>query len=420
MKRQLAVFTALAMLSLLAVGCAGEPSSSQPESDTIANIPAGSGMLQVYVTDPPAPDMDAILVDIANIEAHMAEGVGWTNIAEDPGEFDLKELFIYQLEDFLASQIVTAGKYTQLRFDVETVTIVVDGEEAEAKVPSGKIKLVGEFEVPDGGITKVTLDFNGEKSVLAIPGWEGGEGPEYIFKPVIKLLVNGEPQPAELEYDLTTEAKVNEEDVTAEKSGDETHNDSETAAYLRAVGASEKGDEARIVISLPEGMTLADIESISWWEYLVSGYPPHVDVIIDVDESEGVTEDALVFEYAYNDTGSHYYGGETPAYGAETGGWYQTFSDDGGGPVAIVGTEALGWLSSQDPGPPGAATFYSGTLADWQAGSVDTSSLGLTIDGSTPVLRLEIEVDDWVAETMAFVDDIEIIIGGVTYTIDFE
>ena len=284
-------------------------------------------------------------------------------------------------------------------------------------MPSGKIKLVGEFEVPDGGITKITLDFNGEKSVLAIPGWEGGEGPEYIFKPVIRLVVNGEPQPAELEYGLTTRGE--ETVVTAEKSGDETHNDSETAAYLRAVGDIGHGDEARIVISLPEGMTLADLESISWWEYLVSGYPPHVDVIIDVDESEGVSEDALVFEYAYNDTGSHY-DGLIPPYGAETGGWYQTFSDDGGGPVAIVGAEALAWLSSQDPGPPGAATFYSGTLADWQDGSVDTSSLGFTVNGSTPVLRLEIEVDDYVAETMAFVDDIEIIIGGVTYTIDFE
>ncbi|HEY31525.1 MAG TPA: DUF4382 domain-containing protein [Dehalococcoidia bacterium] len=414
MKKQLAVLTALSMLSVFTIGCTGEPSASQQESDLTASIPAGSGMLRLYVADPPAPDMDAILVDIANIEAHMAEGVGWINIAENPGQFDLKELYISELEEFLASQIVDAGKYTQIRFDVETVTIVVGEDEFDAKVPSGKIKLVGEFEVPDGGIVTVTLDFNGEESVLVT-----GNG-QYMFKPVIKLIVDGEVQPTELEYELTTRGE--ETVVVAEESGDVTHNDSETAVHLRAVGETVKGDEARIVVFLPEEMTLADIESIAWWEYLVAGYPPHVDIIIDVDESESVSEDALVFEYAYNYTDSHYNSGETPAYGAKTGGWYQTFSDDDGGPLAITvtDTEALGWLSSQDPGPPGAMTFYAGTLTDWQAGDVDTSSLGFTVNGSTPVLRLEIEIDDWIAETEAFVDDIEIIIGGVTYTIDFE
>jgi len=411
MKRRLAVFTALVMASVLIIGCAGEPSASQQESDLTASIPAGSGMLRLYVADPPAPDMDAILVDIANIEAHMAEGVGWINIAEDPGQFDLKELYISELEEFLASQIVDAGKYTQIRFDVETVTIVVGEDEFDAKVPSGKIKLVGEFEVPDGGIVTVTMDFNGEESVIVT-----GNG-QYIFKPVIKLIVDGEVQPAELEYELGTSG--GETVVTAETSGDETYNDSETAIHLRAVGDVGQGDEARIVILLPEDTTLGDIESISWWEYLVSGYPPHVDIIIDVDESENVSEDALVFEYAYNDTSSHY-DGQTPPYGAETGGWYQTFSDDGGGPAVITGAEALAWLSSQAAGPPGDAAFYSGTLADWQGGSVDTSGLGFTIDSSTPVLRLEIEIDDWIAQTEAFVDGIEITIGGVTYIIDFE
>jgi hypothetical protein len=411
MKKQLAVFTTLVMLSVLIGGCTGEPSASQQESDLIASIPAGSGMLRLYVADPPAPDMDNILVDIANIEAHIAEGTGWTNIAEDPGEFDLKELYISELEEFLASKIVDAGKYTQIRFDVETVTIVVGEDEHDAIVPSGKIKLVGEFNVPDGGITEVTLDFNGEKSVMVT-----GNG-QYMFKPVIKLIVNGEVQAAELEYELTTHGE--ETVVTAEESGDETYGDSETAVYLRATGDGQ-GNEARIVVSLPEDTTLGDIESISWWEYLVFGYPPHVDIIIDVNESEDITEDALVFEYAYNDTASHYDLHESTTYGAVTGGWSRTFSDDTGGPVAIAGAAALGWLSSQASGAPGDADFYAGTLADWQAGSVDTSGLGFTIDSSTPVLRLEIEVDDYIAPTEAYVDDINITIGGITYTIDFE
>ena len=63
-----------------------------------------------------------------------------------------------------------------------------------------------------------------------------------------------------------------------------------------------------------------------------------------------------------------------------------------------------------------------GTLGDWKAGLVanDPGSDGLdddVINGNAPVLRLEIEIDNWVLQTEAYVDDIEIVIGGVTYTV---
>jgi hypothetical protein len=82
---------------------------------------------------------------------------------------------------------VETGKYTQLRFEVDYVRIVTGEEEHYAKVPSGEIKLNGPFEIIDGGTTIITIDFNGEKSVNVT-----GKG-EYMFKPVIKLLVE-EPE----------------------------------------------------------------------------------------------------------------------------------------------------------------------------------------------------------------------------------
>jgi len=94
------------------------------------------------------------------------------------------------IEEFLASQVVEVGRYTQLRLDVETVTVVVGEEEHAATVPSGAIKLVGTFEVKENENTVITLDFDGKKSVLVTGGGK------YTFKPVVKLMVSGAPDPS--------------------------------------------------------------------------------------------------------------------------------------------------------------------------------------------------------------------------------
>jgi hypothetical protein len=49
------------------------------------------------------------------------------------------------------------------------------------------------------------------------------------------------------------------------------------------------------------------------------------------------------------------------------------------------------------------AYFISGNLADWKSGLIDP-----TIDGTTVVVSLEIEVDNWVVQTEAYVDDVTV------------
>ena len=54
--------------------------------------------------------------------------------------------------------------------------------------------------------------------------------------------------------------------------------------HLEAPGnAATEVNEGRIVIVLPDGTELGDIESISWDVYTVMGYPPHADLILDID-----------------------------------------------------------------------------------------------------------------------------------------
>ena len=191
-------------------------------------------------------------------------------------------------------------------------------------------------------------------------------------------------------------------DSTAEWSATQFYAGS-LAAHLDS-GTTTQGDEARVVVNMPAGTTLDDITTISWWEYNVAGYPPHVDVKVDKD-GNGTADDALVFEYAYN---TELHCDEAPMpYGALTGAWYQTFGDDSNGPTAIDDT-ANAWLSSGPPGPLGDPSFIYGTLANWKDGTVDVS-----VDGDTAVTALEIEVDNWVVNSEAYVDDITI--NGVVY-----
>ncbi|MBI2917531.1 MAG: hypothetical protein HYY01_06000 [Chloroflexi bacterium] len=185
-----------------------------------------------------------------------------------------------------------------------------------------------------------------------------------------------------------------------------------SSVLLNSGTSTGSGHEGRIVIPVTPGTTLANIASISWREYNVAGYPPHADVLVDTN-GDGTADDALVFEYAYN-TLTHYSVGAMP-YGALTGAWYQTFNDDGDGPSAITDT-SIAWPTSGPPGPPTHSNF--GNLASWKAGKTYVTSAGATksIDRNTPVLRIEIEVDNWIVNSQAYVDSVTI--NGITYDLE--
>ena len=179
--------------------------------------------------------------------------------------------------------------------------------------------------------------------------------------------------------------------------------------HLTATGTA--GTEDRIVIDMPAGFTLGMLNSISWAEYLIAGYPPHVDVILDLDTDGNYDDDddALVFEYAYNDL-THYTDEAPMPYGAITGAWYATFSDDGNGPAA-VDDDAMAWATKGAPGaPPLGGNFYFYSLADWKIGVTYEASgqSEKTIDSDSIVLRLEIEVDNWVIDSEAYVTNIKV------------
>lgn len=209
-----------------------------------------TGTLEIRVTDQPTDAVSSILVTVENIEVHSSGGQGnsgWQTVVEGPHQFDLMKLM--GIEDVLGSTPLEPGRYQQIRFDVVYAVIAVRGNLRQARVPSGKIRLVGGFEVTAGVTTIVTLDIDAEKSVVFRPGL----GPHLV--PVVKMLVRNEGQP------------LSEAVVASSNSPDD-----EAASAPNDDGASPGtlgGDEStvRVVIT-----TNDKLQFMSFWTALGAGF----------------------------------------------------------------------------------------------------------------------------------------------------
>ncbi len=221
------VITLVAVLLLvLTAACAPavteEEEVAPPEEEVVTPPPTteptpavGWGIIEIRVIDPPPADVKSAVVYLTNVEVHKAaaeqeqeqsgsgnqtqeqeqeqtqEGGGeWIPIIGAPPSFNLMDVCV--MAEVLGSANITAGKYTQIRMDVDRVEVVtVDGDNFTAEVPSGKLKIVRPFDVGAGMTTVLTLDFDGSKSLIIT-----GKG-KAQFKPVVKLLLEkGEEEEA--------------------------------------------------------------------------------------------------------------------------------------------------------------------------------------------------------------------------------
>jgi len=186
-----------------------EEEEEEGEEITPTTLPAGMGTIEIRVTDPPPPGVETANVTLTKIEVHKAvaeqemeqeqsasnnqtqeleqqqtqQGEGeWITIIDYEATFNLFE--IIEKAAILGSENVTAGKYTQIRMDVIKVEgLTSDSTPYIATVPSGTLKIVRPFEVKDGFTTILTLDFDGDKSLIMT-----GKG-KFLFKPVVRLQV---------------------------------------------------------------------------------------------------------------------------------------------------------------------------------------------------------------------------------------
>jgi len=166
---------------------------SSIDENPIGGLGTGKGTLKIYLTDAPG-DYEEVNINISRIEGHIAveDEEGYWEILKEWKPDDM-EVNLIELEDvsiLLGSLQLAPNKYTQLRiFLKEDASLVLEGEGGllvtePLEIPSSAntgIKLNHPFEIIEGMITKLTIDFDAEKSVI-----KTGNG-KYKMKPVIGL-----------------------------------------------------------------------------------------------------------------------------------------------------------------------------------------------------------------------------------------
>ena len=166
------LIAALAVVALAALlGCSKNPSG------------AGLGHVDLRLTDAPG-DYEQVNVVITGVSINR-DGGGWETIEDEAQTFDLIQLQ-NGVSTALASGDVPSGHYGQIRLLVgEGSNVVVDGVTHDLEIPSGLqsgIKVIGGFDVPEGGTLDMTIDFDAAKSIVLT-----GSG-KYSLKPVIRIV----------------------------------------------------------------------------------------------------------------------------------------------------------------------------------------------------------------------------------------
>ncbi len=160
------------------------------------------GRIELSITDAPIYDdnVSGVYIGITGIEINGDDG--WTQLEtyEEPLTINLLD---YQDGDvyFLTEEELHAGNYSEIRLLLEapemngtpksnpgTYLEFEDGSQQPLFVPSGATsgyKAKGDFDIPEGGVTSVTIDFDVRKSVV-----KAGNSGKYLLKPVLRLVEN--------------------------------------------------------------------------------------------------------------------------------------------------------------------------------------------------------------------------------------
>lgn len=140
----------------------------------------GTGVLLLQITDaPPNLNITKALVNISNIEVHLI-GAGWCTVVEEAQLFDLIEL--KNVKKILGNVTLSTGRYTQIRLHIDDALVTIDGIEHNLKIPSDTIQLISPFSINKDETTKLTIDFDVQKSVFST-----GSN-KYMMKPTIKII----------------------------------------------------------------------------------------------------------------------------------------------------------------------------------------------------------------------------------------
>ena len=147
---------------------------------------SGEGRIRIYLVDSPAV-FEEVNIVVELVEVHQADAdpeSGWAIVNSNAATYNLLEL-TDGASAVLGEAALSVGRYTQIRLVIgEDSYVVVDGTQKNLTIPSGVqtgVKLVHQFEIEEGQLYELTLDFDADRSVVTAPP------DQYLLIPVIRV-----------------------------------------------------------------------------------------------------------------------------------------------------------------------------------------------------------------------------------------
>jgi hypothetical protein len=183
-----AVLTALSLLALAAC-------SSGNNDDRLAPIAPNSGFLTVALTDAPVDDAVEVIVVFTGIELQRSGGGSISIDFDTPRSIDLLSFREGRTTNLVEGTSLLPGDYEWIRLKVRAEENLQngsrirlrDGRQFPLYIPSGLesgLKLNRRFRIAQGAITRLLIDFDLRKSVIAPPG----QAPNWILRPALRLV----------------------------------------------------------------------------------------------------------------------------------------------------------------------------------------------------------------------------------------
>lgn len=186
------LFSALCMVLLLASAGCSDGSSNGANSTSIA---PDSGFVTLGITDAPVDDAAEIVVVVTGVELQRSPESTITINFDTPKRIDLLRYRDVASFNLLDNQAVLPGNYQWLRLRITaeenlqsgSYIKLRDGRQFPLYIPSGAetgLKLSKPFVVAQRATTRLMIDFDLRKSVVAPPG----QSPNWILKPSLRLV----------------------------------------------------------------------------------------------------------------------------------------------------------------------------------------------------------------------------------------
>jgi hypothetical protein len=178
--------------SFFIVAAAALSACSSGSDPAAGGAAAGDGNLSVRLMDAPVENVTAVYVEIAGLSVKTADGPATEiDLPQGPFTVNLLELGESNAAILIDHEALPAGEYNWLEMDVNAahdgnmdsyVMTTVGGQE-ELRVPSGRVRLIGDFEVSANQSVSFLLDWDLRKGLVDPIGLPG-----YLLKPVFRVL----------------------------------------------------------------------------------------------------------------------------------------------------------------------------------------------------------------------------------------